>query len=209
DPSPYTAHGCFYGIRAAVEFRMKRKDLKGVRVNMQGVGHVGYPLCKELHESGAVLTVTDIHQEHIDRAVKEFGAKAVKPNEIYSVEGDVFAPCALGAIINDETIPQLKVQIIAGSANNQLAKNGVHGEELRRRGILYAPDYVINAGGIINVANEVHGRVVKPEAGMKKVEEIYGTLMEVFATAEKTGQPTARVADQIAEQKILAAKKAA
>lgn len=209
DPSPYTAHGCFYGIKAAVEFRMKKKDLRGVRVNVQGVGHVGYPLCRELHAAGAILTVTDIHQAYLDRAVKEFGAKVVAPDDIYGVEGDVFAPCALGAVINDGTVLKLKVKIVAGSANNQLATNGVHGEELRRRGILYAPDYVINAGGITNVANEVHRRVVKPEAGMKKVEEIYATLMEVFREAESSGEPTARVADRIAEQKIQAAKKAA
>jgi leucine dehydrogenase len=209
DPSPYTAHGVFYGIKAAVEFRMKKKDLEGVNVNVQGVGHVGYPLCKELHAAGAVLTITDIHKEHVERAVREFGATAVGLDEIYAAEGDVFAPCALGAILNDDTIPKLKVKIIAGSANNQLAKNGVHGEELRKRGILYCPDYVINAGGIINVANEVHGRVVKPAEGMKKVEELYGVLMEVFTRAETTGQATAIVADHIAEQKIQAAKKAA
>ena len=209
DPSPYTAHGVFHGIKAAVEFRMKKKDLRGIRVNVQGVGHVGYPLCKELHAAGAILTVADIYGEYVARAVNELGAKAVHPDAIYAAEGDVFAPCALGAVLNDKTIPALKVKIVAGSANNQLANNGVHGEELRRRGILYAPDYVINAGGIINVANEVHRRVVKPEAGMKKVEEIYGTLGEVFRQAEQTGLPTARVADQIAERKIRAAQKAA
>lgn len=207
DPSPFTAHGCVFGIKAAVQFKLKKNNLEGLRVNVQGVGHVGYLLCKELHSLGAVLTVSDIRQENIDRAVSEFHAAVVDPDAIYTTEADVFAPCALGAVINDDTLPKLNVKIIAGSANNQLANTYIHSEALLKRGILYAPDYVINAGGIINVANEVHGRKIKVADGLKKVEEIYNTLLEVFTQAEKTGATPASVADRIAESKINTARK--
>jgi len=205
DPSPFTAHGVFYGIKAAVEHRLGKKSLKGLTINVQGVGHVGYNLCRELHAAGVKLVVTDIEQENIDRAVKEFGAKAVDPEAIYEQEGDVFAPCALGAILNDHTVLKLKVPVVAGPANNQL-KRDHHGDELRRLGILYAPDYVINAGGIIQVANEVHGRDSNVKEGMKKVEEVYDTLMEVFKEADEEGKPTNLIADTIARRRIEAAR---
>lgn len=206
DPSPFTAHGIFFGIKAAVKHRLGKDRLDGIRVIVQGLGHVGYKLCSELHEAGAKLTVTDINQNRIDTAVANFGAKAVALDAIIGEEGDVFAPCAMGAILNDENILKLNVPIVAGAANNQLERD-FHGEELRRLGILYAPDYVINAGGITNVANEVHGRKTTEQAGMKKVEEIYGTLLEIFQAADKAGKPTSRVADEIAEARINAARK--
>lgn len=207
DPAPFTAHGCVYGIKAAVEFKLRKQSLEGLRVNVQGVGHVGYLLCKELHALGAELTITDIRQENIDRAVREFHAKAVDPDAIYTTEADVFAPCALGAVINDDTLPKLNVKIVAGSANNQLANAILHDKALLKRGILYAPDYVINAGGIINVANEVHGRKSNVVDGLKKVEEIYNTLLDIFTQAEKMGSPPGAVADRIAENKINSTRK--
>ncbi len=205
DPSPFTAHGVFHGIKAAVKHRLGKDKLDGLRVVVQGLGHVGYNLCRELHEAGAMLVVTDIHEGNVDRVVKEFGALSVHVDDILKQEGDVLAPCALGAILNDETIPHLNVPIVAGASNNQLAR-AKNGEDLRARGILYAPDYVINAGGIIQVANEVHGRKTTPEGGMCKVEEIEGTLLEVFAEAEREGLPTSEVADAIAERRIAAGK---
>lgn len=205
DPSPFTAHGVFSGLRAAVKHRLGTTDLKGLRVNVQGLGHVGYNLCRELHDAGAVLTVTDINTDNVDRVVSEFGATAVAPDDIIGVEGDVFAPCAMGGILNDENILNLRVPVIAGAANNQLERD-FHGEEMRRLGILYAPDYVINAGGIINVANEIHGQTVTDEIGMKKVEELYDTLLEIFKAAEKAGKPTSQVADEIAQKRIEAAR---
>ena len=208
DPSPFTAHGVFSGIRAAVKHRLGKDSLKGVRVIIQGLGHVGYNLSRELSEAGAKLVVTDIHKENVERVVNEFGATAVAPDDIVGQEGDVFAPCALGGVLNNENILKLKVPIVAGAANNQLADDAC-GEELRRLGILYAPDYVINAGGIINVANEVHGRKIDPKAGMKKVEELYDTLLKVFALAEEKGKPTSEIADEVAEQRIEDARKAA
>jgi leucine dehydrogenase len=206
DPSPYTAHGVFYGIRAAVEHRLGKKDLSGLTVLVQGLGHVGYNLCRELNEAGANLVVTDIDRDNVDRVTSEFGAKAVEPDAIFEQQGDVFAPCALGAILNDHTILKLKVPVVAGAANNQLKRNH-NGEELRRLGILYAPDYVINAGGIIQVANEVYGRDTNVGEGMRKVEEVYGTLMEVFNEADKEGKPTNQIADTIAGRRIEAARK--
>lgn len=207
DPSPFTAHGVFHGIKAAVQHRLQKKKLSGLRVVVQGLGHVGYNLCRELHEAGASLVVTDIDQGNVDRVVKEFGAKAVHVDDIMTQEGDVFAPCALGSILNSATIPHLNVPIVAGAANNQLARPE-DGEMLRQRGILYAPDYVINAGGIIQVANEVHGRKSNYEGGMKKVEEIFDTLLEVFDEAEDKGLPTSTIADVIAERRIAAGRKA-
>lgn len=205
DPSPFTAHGVFHGIKAAVKHRLQKDKLEGLRIIVQGLGHVGYNLSKELHEAGATLVVTDIHQENVDRVVKEFGAHAVHVDDILKQEGDVLAPCAMGAILNDDTIPHLNVPIIAGASNNQLAR-AKNGEDLRALGILYAPDYVINAGGIIQVANEVHGRKSNHIDGMCKVEEIEDTLLEVFTEAESKGLPTNEVADAIAERRIAAGK---
>ena len=153
DPSPATAYGTFIGIQAAVKERLGRDSLDGLRVAVQGVGNVGYDLARQLKEAGAQLWVTDIHREPLVQAGRELGATVVAPDEIFGLDVDVFAPCALGAILNDSTIPQLKASIVAGAANNQLAE-ARHGVELMKRGILYAPDYVINAGGIIDVYHE-------------------------------------------------------
>jgi leucine dehydrogenase len=204
DPSPYTAHGIFVGIKASVKHKLGTDDLTGLTVAVQGLGHVGGGVCEELHAAGAKLIVADINQANIDRIVGITGATVVAPNDIFAQKVDVLSPCALGAGVNDDSIPHLQTSIIAGAANNQLMEDR-HGDELLKRGILYAPDYVINAGGIMNVANEVHKRAITPEQGMKDVEGIYTTLMEVFAKAAAQNRPTYVVADEIAEARIKSA----
>lgn len=197
DPSPFTAHGVFAGIKASVKHRFDRDDLNGMNIAVQGLGHVGYYLCKELHEAGANLVVTDVNQQSIDRVVTEFGATAVAVEAIYDQDVDLYAPCALGATINDNTIDRIRAKVIAGAANNQLITDEF-GQKLVDRGILYAPDYVINAGGIMNVANEVAGEKVTTEQGMKDVEVIYDKLIQVFRGADERGLPTHQVADEMA-----------
>ncbi|MFS8514336.1 MAG: leucine dehydrogenase, partial [Planifilum fulgidum] len=160
---------------------------------------VAYTLCKHLHEEGARLIVTDIVQENVERAVRDFGAESVEPDKIYDVECDIFSPCALGAIINDETIPRLKCRVVAGSANNQL-KEERHGDRLHEMGITYVPDYVINAGGVINVADELLG--YNRDRAMKKVETIYDNVLRVFEIAERDGIPSYQAADRMAEERI-------
>ena len=199
DPSPATAYGTFIGIRAAVKERLGRDSLDGLRVAVQGVGNVGFDLARQLKEAGAQLWVTDIHREPLVQAGKELGATVVAPDEIFGLDVDVFAPCALGAILNDTTIPQLKASIVAGAANNQLAE-ARHGVELMKRGILYAPDYVINAGGIIDVYHERIG--FDRAALLKHIEGIHDNLMEVFERARKEERPTGEVADAIAEERF-------
>ena len=199
DPSPATAYGTFIGIQAAVKERLGRDSLDGLRVAVQGVGNVGFDLARQLKEAGAQLWVTDIHREPLVQAGRELGATVVAPDEIFGLDVDVFAPCALGAILNDSTIPQLKASIVAGAANNQLAE-ARHGLELMKRGILYAPDYVINAGGIIDVYHERIGfdRAVL----LKHIEGIHDNLMEVFERARAEERPTGEVADAIAEERF-------
>jgi leucine dehydrogenase len=199
DPSPVTAFGVFQGIKAAVQERMDRDSLDGVRVAVQGLGHVGYHLVKNLIEGGAEVIVTDIDPERLDRVVSEFSVKSVGPDEIYSQDVDIFSPCALGAVLNDNTIPELKCRIIAGSANNQLESER-HGIEIEKRGILYAPDYVINAGGLINVAVELEG--YNRERAMRRSKQIYDRLLEVFAIAKEENIPTSESADRMAEKRI-------
>ena len=199
DPSPATAYGTFIGIQAAVKERLGRDSLDGLRVAVQGVGNVGYDLARQLKEAGAQLWVTDIHREPLVQAGRELGATVVAPDEIFGLDVDVFAPCALGAILNDSTIPQLKASIVAGAANNQLAE-ARHGVELMKRGILYAPDYVINAGGIIDVYHERIG--FERAALIRHIEGIRDNLMEVFERAREEERPTAEVADAIAEERF-------
>jgi len=199
DPSPATAYGTFVGIQTAVKERLGRDSLEGLRVAVQGVGNVGFDLARQLGEAGVKLWVTDIHREPLVQAGKELGATVVAPEEIFGLDVDVFAPCALGAILNDSTIPQLKAKIVAGAANNQLAEPR-HGLELIKRGILYAPDYVINAGGIIDVYHERIG--FERAALIRHIEGIRDNLMEVFERAREEERPTAEVADAIAEERF-------
>ena len=201
DPSPVTAHGVFRAIQASAKERWGTDDLSTRTVSLQGCGHVGYYLSKELHEAGAKLVVTDIDAERVKRVVNEFGARGVGADEIYGTTADIFAPCALGAIVNDKTIPLLKVEIVAGAANNQLLEER-HGDELERRNILYAPDYVANAGGVINVYSELAGWT--SARSFRKADEIYETVRKVFEIAKEEKVPTYLAADRLAEQRIRA-----
>jgi leucine dehydrogenase len=199
DPSPVTAYGTFRGIKACAQEKYGNSSLKGIKVAVQGLGNVGHHLCECLAHEGAKLFVTDIDQARVDKIVKEFGAKAVVPDEIYGVDAQIFAPCALGAVVNDKTLPRFKFEIIAGAANNQLAEER-HGDELEKRKILYAPDYVINAGGLINVYGELNnwtnGR------SKRKAGEIYETVLQIFELAKKEGLPSYEAADRLAERRI-------
>jgi leucine dehydrogenase len=201
DPSPVTAHGVFRAIQASAKNRWGSDDLTNRTVAIQGCGHVGYYLAKELHEAGAKLVVTDIDAERVKRVATEFAARAVSTEEIYGVQADIFAPCALGAIINDKTIPQLKVEIVAGAANNQLLEER-HGDELETRNIMYAPDYVANAGGVINVYSELAGWT--SARSFRKADEIYDTILKVYAISKAEKIPTYLAADRLAEQRISA-----
>ncbi|MDB4032408.1 amino acid dehydrogenase [Porticoccaceae bacterium] len=207
DPSPSTAYGVFVSLREAVIYKLGRSNLKGLKVAIQGLGNVGYRLAEYLHEAGALLYVTDIVQASVDRAVRELGATAVTGDEIFALDVDVFAPCALGAAINDKTIGQLKAGIIAGAANNQLATVD-HGLQLHKKGILYTPDYVVNAGGIIDVYYQ--RKMLEPEYSAQnyasdlatKVEEIGDTLKEIFERSAAENIPTFMVADRVAEERF-------
>lgn len=203
DPSSVTAHGVFRAIEASAFEKWGSDSLAGKTVAIQGCGHVGSYLALELHQAGARLVVTDIDNARVQAVVDATGAKVVALDAIYSVQADIFAPCALGGIINDETIPQIKAEIVAGAANNQLLEDR-HGDELEQRGILYAPDYVANAGGVINVYRELTGWT--SERARRKADEIYETVLSVFALARETRIPTYRAADRVAEQRIHAVR---
>ncbi len=201
DPSPFTAYGTFLGIKAAIQHKFGTDDLKDVRVAVQGLGHVGYFLCRRLHQAGAKLVVSDINSENLKFAELELDAVVVKPEEIYSQDVDIYAPCALGGTVNDLTLDILKAQIIAGCANNQLAEKR-HDLATKELGILYTPDYVINAGGVINVSFEAH---YDQDKAIRKIEGISDTLTDIFQRADKLNQPTGSIADEMAKEKIEAA----
>jgi leucine dehydrogenase len=192
DPSPFTALGVRRGIEATVKHALGRDELAGVRVAVQGVGNVGYYLCKELHALGARLIVADVRAEACTRVADELGASVVAVADVHRSECDVYAPCALGGAINDATIGELRCRIVAGGANNQLDHDAL-GEQLRARNVLYAPDYAINAGGLINVAQEVAG--YDPHKARAKTLRIYDTILEICQRADQTGTATNRVAD--------------
>jgi len=199
DPSPVTARGVFRAIQACAKHHWGKDALNGKTVSVQGAGNVGYFLCQELHAAGACTIVSDIDPLRVKRCVEDFGSRAVAPEEIYGVTADIFAPCALGAVINDETIPQLKVQIVCGAANNQLLDER-HGEVLAQRGIVYAPDFVANAGGVINVYSELAGWT--RERSLRKADEIYHTTLGMFQIAREHGLPAFEAAERLAEQRI-------
>ena len=199
DPSPSTATGVFRGIQAAVLFKTGKDNLEGLHIAIQGLGHVGYMLARLLHESGARLTVADINPVIVERAVKEYGATAVSTDDIHKVACDVFSPCALGAIINDTSLNQLQTGIIAGAANNQLAHT-YHGQKLHDKGILYAPDYVINAGGVIFAARKY---LNTSDAIVSSQIDRIRTLLDIFTRSKQDNRPTSEIADTMA-QEILA-----
>ena len=199
DPSPYTALGCFVGAQAAVKHHFKRDTMDGLTVALQGLGHVGYDYARRLHQAGAKLVVADIDESALERARQEFGAQVVGVDAIYDVAADIYAPCALGATLNPNTLSRLSAKIVAGGANNQLATADV-GVMLREKGILYAPDFVINAGGIVKVCYEY---LKKPESEVEAhVREISDTLSEIFTRADFEGRPTSVVADELAQSRF-------
>lgn len=200
DPSPYTAKGVVRGIQAAVSFKLGKNDLNGLHIAIQGLGHVGYLIAQHLHDLGVRLTVADISTHLVDRAVRELGATAVPTETIHKVPCDVFSPCALGAIINDITLQQLQTTIIAGAANNQLAHT-YHGQKLHDKGILYATDYVINAGGLIFAASKyLH---TPAHRVTQQIDGIGTTLTEIFTRSAQDNRPVSAIADTMA-QEILA-----
>ncbi len=204
DPSPWTAIGCFEGILAAVEARLGTDSVRGLRVAVQGVGHVGLNLCRLLHEAGADLYVSDVNRSNLKAVADEMPVTVVPPAELLFADVDVLAPCALGNILTSVTIPKIRASIIAGAANNQLA-TAEDGKRLAERNILYAPDYVINAGGIISVAGEYYGKCsaeqVRTDIGRIKVR-----LQNIFDEARASGRPTNEIADELARKLVAAAK---
>ncbi len=203
DPSPWTALGCFQGIEAAAEARLGVDSVKGLRVAVQGVGHVGFHLCKLLHEAGAELFISDVNKDHLKLTLDEVPATVVPPKELLFTDVDVLAPCALGNILTSVTIPKIRAKIIAGGANNQLS-TPADGVRLAERNILYAPDYVINAGGIINVAAEYYGNSSEDDV-RADVGRIKDRLKNIFEQAKETGRPTNELADELARSLVAAA----
>ena len=200
DPSPFTAWGTFVGIKAAANKLWGSDSLEGKTVAVQGLGHVGMYLVEHLSEAGAKILVTDIKEERIKEMMKFKGVEAVAPDEIYDAKMDVFAPCALGSIVNDDTIDRLKCQVIAGAANNVLADYDKHGKILMDKGILYAPDYAINAGGVINVYGEFEG--YNEKRSYDRVNHIYDILQEIWKRSEEEKIPAMDAADILAEERI-------
>jgi leucine dehydrogenase len=199
DPSPVTAFGVVRGMEAVARHVFGRAELTGLRISLLGVGHVGFALAGELHRRGARLFVADINAEARERAVKAFGATAVSDQELLSMEADIFAPCALGGALNDRSIAQLKVKAVAGAANNQLERPE-HGRQLAERGIVYAPDYAINAGGLINVAQEVAG--YDRQRALDRAGKVYDTIEALLRRAKETGARPEQVADRMVEERL-------
>src|SRR5690606_15093084 len=195
DPSPFTAYGALQGLLATLNRKFGDEDVGKYAYAVQGLGHVGMEYVKLLKERGAKIFVTDINKGLVDKAVSEYGAEAVGLDEIYDVPADVYSPCALGGTVNEDTLPRLKAKVICGAANNQLANNAI-GDEVAKRGILYAPDYAVNAGGVMNVALEMTG--YNRERAMRQMRTIYHNLTRIFEIAERDGIPTYRAADRMA-----------
>ncbi len=204
NPSPVTAYGVYMGMKAAAKYQFGSDVLEGKKVLVQGVGHVGETLVDYLTKEGALVQIADINEARLQQLQSKYGAK-IATGDIYSADVDIYAPCALGATINDETINKIKARVIAGAANNQLATEQIHGKILKEKGIAYAPDFLINAGGIINVYAEIVG-YDKAEA-MRRTENIYNTTLEIFNFAEENGITTHQAALSIAEKRIEDRKK--
>jgi len=202
-PASLTAHGVLLGMKAAVEFGLQ-KGLDELKIAVQGLGNVGSNLCQLLYEKGATLFVTDINPERTAKIKRLYGATVVDPNEIYTLDVDVFSPCALGAILNDSTIPLLKASIVAGAANNQLENEQQHSKLLKSKGIFYCPDYVINAGGLINVYNEMIG--YEEDKALKQLNGIYDSLLEIFNIAKQQDITNFEAAQKLAEERIKKAR---
>jgi leucine dehydrogenase len=199
DPSPFTAFGTLQGLMAAMQVQFGNEDIGKYSFAVQGVGHVGMEYVKLLRERGAKVFVTDINGDLVQRAVDDHGAEAVASEQIYDVDADVYSPCALGGTINEATLDRLKCKLICGAANNQLANNEI-GDEVQRRGILYAPDYAVNAGGLMNVSLEIDG--YNRERAMRMLRTIYFNLARIFEISKRDGIPTYMAADRMAEERI-------
>lgn len=200
NPSPITAYGVFMGLKAAAKYRFGSDNLEGKKVLVQGIGHVGEVLVQHLTESGALVTIADINEDRLNQVGSKYGAKIFTGADLYSAEVDIYAPCALGATINDDTIHKIKAKVIAGAANNQLANEVIHGTLLKDKGILYAPDFLINAGGVINVYSEL-ANLTRAQV-MEKTENIYNTSLEIFKFAESNNITTHQAAMSIAQKRI-------
>lgn len=205
NPSPVTAYGVFMGLKAAAKYQFGTDNLQGKKVLVQGIGHVGETLVEHLTKAGAIVTITDINEARLQEVGAKFGAKIYTGSDLYSADVDIYSPCALGATINDDTINKIKAKVIAGAANNQLANEQVHGKILMEKGILYAPDFLINAGGIINVYAEIVG--YDTAEALRRTENIYNTTLEIFDFAKKNNMTTYQAALNMAQNRIDQRKK--
>ncbi len=201
DPSPFTAYGALQGLMATLNKKFGDEDVGKYSYAVQGLGHVGMEYVKLLKERGAKIFVTDINKTLVDKAVSEYGAEAVGLDDIYDVAADVYSPCALGGTVNEKTLPRFKFKVICGAANNQLSTDAI-GDEVVKRGILYAPDYAVNAGGVMNVALELDG--YNRERAMRMMRTIYHNLTRIYEISDRDGIPTYRAADRLAEERISA-----
>ena len=204
DPSPVTAYGVYVGMKACAKAQFGKDSLAGIKVAVQGVGHVGQHLIKYLNDEGAKIFVTDIHEPTLKKVSDKYGVTVVGLDEIYDLDVDIYAPCALGATVNDDTLNRLKCSIIAGAANNQLQDEIVHGKAVMEKGIIYAPDFMLNAGGVINCFAEVDGKTA--EWVMEKASQIYGTTAEIIKGSQTNNIPTYAIANKMAEDRIKDAK---
>ena len=199
DPSPFTAYGTLQGLMAALNHKFGNEDIGKYSYAVQGAGHVGLEFIKLLREQNAKVFVTDINKQLVQRAVDEYGCTAVGVDDIYDVDADVYSPCALGGTVNEQTLPRLKCKIICGAANNQLATDAI-GDEVEKRGLLYAPDYAVNAGGVMNVSLEIDG--YNRERAMRMMRTIYYNVGRIFEISKRDGIPTYKAADRMAEERI-------
>jgi len=205
DPSPITALGVYMGMKACAKKQFGSDSLEGKKIAVQGIGHVGKYLVEHLSKENAEIYITDIDEDNLKRVSSAYRSQVVSPDEIYDIEMDIYAPCALGATVNDDTLSRLKCSVIAGSANNQLADEVKHGEIIRKKGIIYAPDFVINAGGVINVYAEV--KDLAPDWAYNKAEQIYDTVFNIISRSNKEGIPAYAIANKIAEERIASVGK--
>ena len=200
DPSPVTAYGVYMGMKAAAKVQFGSDSLEGKKIAVQGVGHVGEYLVSHLAKENADIYVTDIHQDTLKKVAEKYGATVVGLDDIYSIDMDIYAPCALGATVNDTTLEQLKCSIIAGAANNQLENEALHGEMVKSKGMIYVPDFMLNAGGVINCFAEVKG--LSAEWAMNKAQYIYDTSLDIINRSNAQNVPTYKIANAMAEERI-------
>lgn len=200
DPSPVTAYGVYMGMKAALKFQSGKESLSGKKILVQGIGHVGLYLVDYLHKEGAEVTITDINKDAVAKTVKKYNCRYVSPDDLFSINADIYAPCALGATINTSTINQLKCSIVAGAANNQLQDDLIHGKQLFEKGIVYAPDYLINAGGVMNCYAEIHD--ISDEKVMQMAGNIYNTTLDILNKSRNENIPSSIAANIIAEDRI-------